>query len=79
MMAGAIYLVHIQNNDPFVAAANSSYERAIVYGACALMFFIVGPGRLSMDAILFGGSDKPNYPPQPYPPQGYPQQTHKTM
>ncbi len=67
MMAGAIYMVHMANAaEPFVAATSSSYEKAVVYGAAALMFFIVGPGRLSLDAIFFGGS--PTHPQPPYPP-----------
>jgi uncharacterized membrane protein YphA (DoxX/SURF4 family) len=69
MMAGAIYMVHMANAaEPFVAATSSSYEKAVVYGAAALMFFIVGPGRLSLDAIFFGGSPTHPQPPYPTPP-----------
>jgi len=53
MMAGAMYFVHLPKHDPFVAVTDASFERALVYLVIAIMFFIVGPGRLSLDHIFF--------------------------
>jgi len=56
-MAFATFMVHIiHNHDPFVAKApgGSSFEAALGYLAIAVLFLIVGPGRLSVDSLLFG-------------------------
>ena len=41
--------------DPFVAMSKggSSYELAIVYLATAFLFFMMGPGSISFDALFF--------------------------
>jgi putative oxidoreductase len=54
-MAFAIFGYHLRQGDPFVATTGgSSYELAALYLAVALLMLFTGPGRLSLDAALFG-------------------------
>jgi putative oxidoreductase len=53
-MAVAIGMVHVPKGDPFVSQGGASWELAAVYLACAILFLLVGPGRISLDAALFG-------------------------
>ena len=59
-MATAVGMVHVKMGHAFVASApgQPSYELAAVYLAAAIMFGLVGPGKLSLDACLFGCSSK---------------------
>lgn len=43
-------------NDPFVATekGGGSYELALVYFSIAVLFLVVGPGKFSLDAKIFG-------------------------
>ena len=54
-MAYALFLVHLPKGDPFVAASagGSSYEKALIYLAASLCVMLTGPGRYSLDALLF--------------------------
>lgn len=55
-MVGALSMVHIPRGDPFVASkpGDPSYEPAAVYLAIVITLLLVGPGLLSLDALLFG-------------------------
>lgn len=48
-------LMHaVLKGDPFVNPGGPSYELALVYLGIALVFLAMGPGKLSVDAKLFG-------------------------
>jgi putative oxidoreductase len=54
-MLTAIFTVHIKAGDPFVARGGGrSYELAALYLGFAVMMILTGPGKLSIDARLFG-------------------------
>ncbi|HEV3143957.1 MAG TPA: DoxX family protein [Gemmataceae bacterium] len=55
-MAVALAKIHLPAGDPFVSSVphQASYELAAGYLAQMIMFLLVGPGTLSVDACLFG-------------------------
>src|SRR5438132_2078759 len=54
-MTVALAKVHLPHGDPFVGAPGKpSFEPAAGYLAQMIMFLLVGPGVLSVDALLFG-------------------------
>jgi putative oxidoreductase len=57
-MIGAFALVHLPHHDPFVAPGRPSYEPALVYLVLAILLLVTGPGRWSLDAVLFGAADR---------------------
>jgi len=62
VMVVAIGMVHLPQGHPFVSQGGPSWELAAVYLACAILFLLLGPGRISLDAFFFGRSDTPQTP-----------------
>jgi putative oxidoreductase len=57
-MAFALFLVHLPKHQPFVGQGpGGSFELPLLYLAVGVMLFFVGPGRFSLDALLW----KPRY------------------
>lgn len=54
-MTVAVYLHLMVRKDPFVnLTGGPSYELAFVFLGIALVFLVLGPGKLSLDKLLFG-------------------------
>ena len=53
-MIGALILVHIPQGHPFVSQGGPSSELALIYLVMSIMLIFLGPGKLSLDAALFG-------------------------
>ncbi|WP_437592983.1 DoxX family protein [Sorangium sp. So ce1000] len=46
--------MHVSQGDPFFSMGGHAYESAAVYLGISLALLLVGPGRLSVDAAVFG-------------------------
>lgn len=54
-MSVAVWTHLVVLHDPFVSAGGgSSYELAAVFLSIALLLLLAGPGRFSLDRVLFG-------------------------
>ena len=53
VMVVALAMVHLPSGHPFVNPKGPSFELPAVYLVCAVLFFLLGPGRVSLDALLF--------------------------
>src|SRR5687768_15090055 len=54
-MAVALMMVHFPKNQPFVGGGDGgSFELPLVLLALMVALFAIGPGRYSLDALLFG-------------------------
>jgi putative oxidoreductase len=47
--------VHLMNGDPFVSfTGGGSYDHSLQFLVIAVMLLVMGPGRFSVDRLLFG-------------------------
>lgn len=58
-MIGALALVHLPQGHPFVAQGGPSFELALIYLVLAVLLIAVGPGKWSLDALIFGRRGSP--------------------
>jgi len=52
-MIGALILAHLPQGHPFVSQGGPSYELPLIYLVMAILLIAVGPGKWSIDALLF--------------------------
>jgi len=58
-MIGALVLVHLPQGHPFVAQGGPSFELPLIYLVLAVLLIALGPGKWSLDAMLFGRTGLP--------------------
>ncbi len=55
-MFGAWWIVH--RGAPWIAPGKPSFESASLYFTVALVLFLTGPGRISLDAMIWGRKNR---------------------
>jgi putative oxidoreductase len=59
-MVVAVYMHKVVMGDPFVSlTGGSSYQLAVLYLLLVLLLLVAGPGRFSVDRLLFGVDARP--------------------
>jgi putative oxidoreductase len=53
-MATAVYFHAVVFGDPFVSKGGGSYELGMLYFALSILFILAGPGKFSLDKMIFG-------------------------
>lgn len=53
-MLVATLLHAVIKGDPFVGMGGPSYELALVYFGISILFLVMGPGKFSIDKVIFG-------------------------
>jgi putative oxidoreductase len=54
-MAVAVWMHAVVRGDPFVPSGpGGSYELASIYFCIAILLLLAGPGRFSLDRVVFG-------------------------
>lgn len=54
VMMGALMLVHMPMHQPWVGGKGGSMELPISYLIASILLFCTGPGKYSLDSMLFG-------------------------
>jgi putative oxidoreductase len=57
-MTVAVWMHAVVLGDPFASTGKGSYEPASVYGCIALLLILAGPGKLSLDRVVFGQKEE---------------------
>lgn len=56
-MTVAVWIHMTVLHNPFVSQEAGSYELASIYLCVAVLLLLAGPGRFSLDSVVFGGKD----------------------
>ncbi len=57
-MTVAVWMHAVVLGDPFASTGKGSYEPAAVYWCISLLLILAGPGRLSLDRVVFGPKEE---------------------
>lgn len=76
-MAVATFSHAVMRGDPFVSTGGPSYELASVYFCIALLQIALGPGKFSLDRMIFGPrlEQREIHPSETHPSETHPEET----